>query len=116
MYFFEKLSKLVGNEKNFVNKEISVKGKVFRVEEVKDSFYVFITDYECSFLCQTQNKIKKGEWFRFEGILEYDSVMTSYYINVYQIKKAVPIEFYDLAVNKRVELHAHSKMSVKVNT
>ena len=113
MYFFEKLSKLVGNEKNFVNKEISVKGKVFRVEEVKDSFYVFITDYECSYLCQTQNKIKKGEWFRFEGILEYDSVMTSYYINVYQIKKAVPIEFYDLAVNKRVEIHAHSKMSSK---
>ncbi len=57
--FFEKLSKLVGNEINFVNKEISVKGKVFRVEENKDSFYVYISDYECSFLCQTQDKIKK---------------------------------------------------------
>ena len=113
MYFFEKLSKLVGNEINFVNKEISVKGKVFRVEENKDSFYVYISDYECSFLCQTQDKIKKGEWFRFEGILEYDSVMASYYINVFQVKKAVPIETCDLAVNKRVELHAHSKMSSK---
>jgi DNA polymerase-3 subunit alpha (Gram-positive type) len=121
MYFFNNLSDIKGREEEFFNKKISIKGKIFYVDEAKDFYYLFVTDYSYSFLCKSESRkilrtaSRKGEWFRFEGVLEYDSEMGSYCLNVDTIKVAVPLAWHDLSTEKRVELHAHSKMSSKLS-
>ncbi|MFA7204165.1 MAG: hypothetical protein WC188_10725 [Candidatus Caldatribacteriota bacterium] len=121
MYIFNNLSDIKGREEEFFNKEISIKGKIFYVDEAKDFYYLFVTDYSYSFLCKLESwetlrtVSRKGEWFRFEGVLEYDSEMGSYCLNVDTVKVAVPLSWHDLSVEKRVELHAHSKMSSKLS-
>ncbi|RAO98866.1 hypothetical protein PW5551_07225 [Petrotoga sp. 9PW.55.5.1] len=115
MYCFENLLEIKGRESEFQNKQISIKGKIFRIEENKGIYSLIITDYTYSFICKSENELTKGKWFRFEGRLEYDIELGTFYLNIEKIKPAVPIINHDLSVDKRVELHTHSKMSTKTS-
>ena len=120
-----KIKTLIGEDNNVV-----VEGKVFGVEYFESSKTDFkiitlkITDYSDSIYCKVFvreddeykrlcKELKEGKWFKFRGYTKNDQFAKELVLNARDILK---IEKQENSVKytadvKRVELHAHSKMS-----
>ena len=120
-----KIKTLIGEDNNVV-----VEGKVFGVEYFESSKTDFkiitlkITDYSDSIYCKVFvreddeykrlcKELKEGKWFIFRGYTKNDQVAKELVLNARDILKIEKQEnsVKDTADVKRVELHAHSKMS-----
>lgn len=120
-----KIKTLIGEDNNVV-----VEGKVFGVEffeSAKTDFKIItlkITDYSDSIYCKVfvreedeykrlSKELKEGKWFKFRGYTKNDQFAKELVLNARDILKIEKNEnsVKDLAEEKRVELHAHSKMS-----
>lgn len=120
-----KIKTLIGEDNNVV-----VEGKVFGVdyfESSKTDFKIItlkITDYSDSIYCKVfvreddeykrlSKELKEGKWFKFRGYTKNDQFAKELVLNARDILKIEKNEnsVKDLADVKRVELHAHSKMS-----
>lgn len=120
-----KIKTLIGEDNNVV-----VEGKVFGVEYFESSKTDFkiitlkITDYSDSIYCKVfvreddeykrlSKELKEGKWFKFRGYTKNDQFAKELVLNARDILKIEKNEnsVKDLADVKRVELHAHSKMS-----
>ena len=120
-----KIKTLIGEDNNVV-----VEGKVFGVEFFESSKTDFkiitlkITDYSDSIYCKVfvreedeykrlSKELKEGKWFKFRGYTKNDQFAKELVLNARDILKIEKNEnsVKDLAEEKRVELHAHSKMS-----
>lgn len=120
-----KIKTLIGEDNNVV-----VEGKVFGVEFFESSKTDFkiitlkITDYSDSIYCKVfvreedeykrlSKELKEGKWFKFRGYTKNDQFAKELVLNARDILKIEKNEnsVKDLAEVKRVELHAHSKMS-----
>ena len=120
-----KIKTLIGEDNNVV-----VEGKVFGVEFFESSKTDFkiitlkITDYSDSIYCKVfvreedeykrlSKELKEGKWFKFRGYTKNDQFAKELVLNARDILKIEKNEnsVKDLADVKRVELHAHSKMS-----
>ena len=120
-----KIKTLIGEDNNVV-----VEGKVFGVdyfESSKTDFKIItlkITDYSDSIYCKVFvredeeyqrlcKELKSGKWFKFRGYTKNDPFAKELVLNARDILKIEKTEnsVKDTAEVKRVELHAHSKMS-----
>ena len=120
-----KIKTLIGEDNNVV-----VEGKIFGVEFFESSKTDFkiitlkITDYSDSIYCKVfvreedeykrlSKELKEGKWFKFRGYTKNDQFAKELVLNARDILKIEKNEnsVKDLADEKRVELHAHSKMS-----
>ena len=120
-----KIKTLIGEDNNVV-----VEGKVFGVEYFESSKTDFkiitlkITDYSDSIYCKVFvreddeykrlcKELKEGKWFKFRGYTKNDQFAKELVLNARDILKIEKQEnsVKDTADVKRVELHAHSKMS-----
>ena len=120
-----KIKTLIGEDNNVV-----VEGKVFGVdyfESSKTDFKIItlkITDYSDSIYCKVfvreedeykrlSKELKEGKWFKFRGYTKNDQFAKELVLNARDILKIEKTEnsVKDNAEVKRVELHAHSKMS-----
>ncbi len=120
-----KIKTLIGEDNNVV-----VEGKVFGVdffESSKTDFKIItlkITDYSDSIYCKVfvredeeykrlSKELKPGNWYKFRGYTKNDQFAKELVLNARDILKIEKTEssVKDNAEVKRVELHAHSKMS-----
>jgi len=117
-----------GNKKYYLPSNINLnakntllRGKVFKFETSeygKTILTIYITDRKDSFICKMfenvenyVDKIEIGKWYYFKGSIAVDK-NGEFYFSVKDIyEDPEPLERKDEAVEKRVELHAHSKMS-----
>ncbi len=116
---------LIGEDNN-----ITIEGYVFGVdffESAKTDFKIItlkITDYTDSIYCKVFTRdeeeylrlskaLKKGSWLKVRGYTKNDSFAKELVLNIRDIMKidAKKEEITDTASEKRVELHAHTKMS-----
>jgi len=105
-------------------KSVIIEGEVFEENEreLKNGTFLFtfyITDRSDSLNCKffrysedAEIKIKKGQWIKVRGDLQYDQFSKEDVLMVADIMPANPPEHRkDEAESKRVELHFHTKMS-----
>ncbi|MBO8161795.1 MAG: PolC-type DNA polymerase III [Thermosipho sp. (in: Bacteria)] len=98
-----------------------LRGKVFKVELSEYGtpvLTVYITDRKESFLgkifdkaLEYADKIEEGKWYYFKGSVATDKNGEFYFSIKDVFEDPQPLERYDDSEEKRVELHAHSKMS-----
>ena len=116
-----KIRELVSSE-NYV----TTKGKIFFIEASERKKLImtyYITDYEDSicvkcFESQRLNRelltsLKEGSWVEVSGRVGYDTFSKDEVFTANSIKEIDPLEepVIDDAIEKRVELHTHTKMS-----
>ena len=120
-----KISNLVIEEDN-----VSIEGYVFDLDVFESSrsdykiFTLKITDFNDSMYAKIfvkdvddfnlyKKKIKKGNWFKFRGYTKYDKYSNEIVLNIRDINRSDKKieEIKDDALEKRVELHAHTMMS-----
>lgn len=103
---------------------VVIKGELFRFEtkvsKTGKKFYLGdITDYSDSVSIkifprgehQIEENLREGVWVKIKGSLQYDPYSKELNLMVSDINAAEPITRVDLAEEKRVELHLHTKMS-----
>ncbi len=109
-------SNLPGNTDN-----MKIAGQIFKIElkEGKKRFMViYLTDKRDSMTClvfndsidQTVNELQEKDWVVLQGNLRYDESGEPV-LHVKSFEKIEPIIPMDNAPERRVELHAHSKLS-----
>uniref|UniRef100_A0A7C4VU45 DNA polymerase III PolC-type n=1 Tax=Fervidobacterium thailandense TaxID=1008305 RepID=A0A7C4VU45_9BACT len=100
-------------------KKSKVYGKVFKIERPSDEVLnVFVTDKKDSTLCKFFNskaklyadKLIEGQWYIFTGTIDVDKFGVTYF-KAENASKIPSLDRTDSASQKRVELHAHTKMS-----
>ena len=120
-----KIKTIIGEDANIV-----MEGKVFGVdffESAKTDFKIItlkVTDFSDSIYCKVfvrdkdeyerlSNEFKEGNWYKFRGQTKYDQFAKELVMNPRDILKIERKEedVKDLAEEKRVELHCHTKMS-----
>ena len=120
-----KIKTIIGEDANIV-----MEGKVFGVdffESAKTDFKIItlkVTDFSDSIYCKVfvrdkdeyerlSNEFKEGNWYKFRGQTKYDQFAKELVMNPRDILKIDKKEedVKDLAEEKRVELHCHTKMS-----
>jgi len=95
---------------------ISLYGKIFLIDEddKKDYTQVFITDNEDAVILKIFEKnlpYKKYDIIKAEGYFEFDDINGDYSFSVIAHKEYFNFEKKDSSIEKRVELHLHSKLS-----
>jgi len=118
------LKELYENNNELLNKEVVVKGKIYCYEvnpintkknQLILKHNIYIEDGTELINCQIieKNKINLSEDIHIvvNGKFSYDNYSNEYYINVISIKKIINSRRQDLSIEKRIELHTHSKMS-----
>ena len=101
-----------------------IRGEVFRwevkVSKTGKKFYLGdVTDYSDSLSFkifprgehQLEEAMKEGAWVTIRGSLQYDPYSKELNLMVSDINRAEPVKRLDLAPEKRIELHLHTKMS-----
>ena len=120
-----KIKTIIGEDANIV-----MEGKVFGVdffESAKTDFKIItlkVTDFSDSIYCKVfvrdkdeyerlSSEFKEGNWYKFRGQTKYDQFAKELVMNPRDILKIDKKEedVKDLAEEKRVELHCHTKMS-----
>ena len=120
-----KIKTIIGEDANIV-----MEGKVFGVEffeSTKTDFKIItlkVTDFSDSIYCKVfvrdkdeyerlSSEFKEGNWYKFRGQTKYDQFAKELVMNPRDILKIDKKEedVKDLAEEKRVELHCHTKMS-----
>lgn len=114
-------------EDNNINVEVQVFGEMDFFESAKSNFKIItlkITDYTDSIYCKIfvrddeeykvlKKKLKSGNWYKIRGYTKNDPYSKELVLNARDINelKRVVEKRNDEAKEKRVELHAHTKMS-----
>ena len=101
--------------------EISIAGRIFKIEERKRSILLYITDKVDSIIVRVNEKnmekvinaLSENDYIVATGLLDYDPTVANGELVLIAkgISKGVPEERMDTSEEKRVELHAHSKYS-----
>lgn len=104
--------------------EVAIRGEIFRFEtrvsKAGKKFYLGdITDYTDSISFKIfprraeplDELIKEGKWVRMKGEIQLDPFSKELSLMVSDINPAEPVVREDLAEEKRIELHLHTKMS-----
>jgi DNA polymerase III subunit alpha, Gram-positive type len=115
---------LLKNDYNYKNKQVVVQGQIFHLEEKtisKDSntYYkklFYIDDntevLTCQVFGQKEFELKKGSFVMVKGKFSEDNYLNNEpFIKVSSMKYTANCARPDLAEEKRIELHTHSKMS-----
>ena len=104
---------------------VAIEGEVFHTDEVilrsgKSMYSIFITDTSGALLCKLQlkdnnvdivkNATKKGSYIRVKGDIIVSSYTDEIEMTVTGIRTQDKKSRQDTALEKRVELHAHTKM------
>ncbi|WAM34594.1 PolC-type DNA polymerase III [Caldicellulosiruptor morganii] len=101
-----------------------IEGEVFNIE-IKETrnqniliYKLYVTDYTTStyvkIVARKDNipsSISVGDYIKVEGKVEFDEFEKAIVVNAKNINRSVKLERLDTAEQKRVELHAHTKMS-----
>ena len=84
-----------------------------KVTDYTDSIYgkIFINDDDE--FADLNKQIKKGKWYKIKGNVKDDNYSNELVISIYDINESnhVEEEITDNSLEKRIELHAHTKMS-----
>jgi len=101
--------------------EVSIAGRIFKIEERKRSLLLYITDKVDSIIVRVNEKnmekvlntLSENDYIIATGLLDYDPTVANGELVLIAkgISKGVPEERTDTSEEKRVELHAHSKYS-----
>lgn len=100
-------------------KKFKLYGKVFKIDRPNpEVLNVYITDKKDSLLGKVfnsksqeiENKLSVGEWYIFSGMLTTDKFGTTFF-KIDSVTEIPSLDRIDNALEKRVELHAHTKMS-----
>ncbi|MGQ9856391.1 MAG: PolC-type DNA polymerase III [Fervidobacterium sp.] len=100
-------------------KKFKLYGKVFKIDRPNSEVLnVYITDKKDSLLGKVfnsksqeiENKLSVGEWYIFNGMLTTDKFGTTFF-KIDSVTEIPSLDRIDNALEKRVELHAHTKMS-----
>ncbi|AZT90807.1 PolC-type DNA polymerase III [Caldicellulosiruptor changbaiensis] len=107
-----------------VGSKCIIEGEVFNIEikETKNQnilvYKLYVTDYNTSTYVKIVAKkdniptsISVGDYIKVEGNVEFDEFEKAIVVNAKNVNRAVKPERLDTAEVKRVELHAHTKMS-----
>lgn len=98
-------------------KSVKIIGYIFQVEKFKDIYYAGITDMKDSVMCTIKEKmfddlgLNVGSEVKVSGSVFYDTYRKEPLIRVSKISKVSLRKRVDLATDKRIELHLHTKMS-----
>jgi DNA polymerase III subunit alpha, Gram-positive type len=107
--------------------KVVVQGKVFKKEirELKSGRHLFmfhLTDFTDSISCkifakdkeQAQRcaRVEAGDWLKVRGNVQFDTFARDHVLMVNDFHEIRPVERMDTAVEKRVELHLHTSMSM----
>ena len=123
-----KLNNILGETKNIIveiyifNKEVverqGKKGPIFilnlKVSDKTDSYLMKLVKYNEEEFTKINKKLNVGSWYRVHGNMEMDTYLNQMVINAKNIE-SIPskeITTKDDAPLKRVELHAHTMMSM----
>ncbi|MFN3692069.1 MAG: PolC-type DNA polymerase III, partial [Fervidobacterium sp.] len=102
-----------------LKKSIKVYGKVFKIDKSKDNVVsVYITDKKDSFILKAFNskvalveeKVFVGHWYIFTGSIQLDKNDVPF-LKIENLTEIPSFDREDSAAQKRIELHAHTKMS-----
>ncbi|MFN6991206.1 MAG: PolC-type DNA polymerase III, partial [Fervidobacterium sp.] len=102
-----------------LKKRIKVYGKVFKIDKVNDNVVnVYITDKKDSIILKAFNskvnlveeKVVNGSWYIFTGSTQMDKNDVPF-LKVENLTEIPSLDRGDNAPQKRIELHAHTKMS-----
>jgi len=102
-----------------VKKRAKLYGKIFKIDRVSDEIInVYITDKKDSILGKVFNsKVKEleerlveGGWYIFNGSMNYDK-NGNLFFKIDSATEIPSLDRMDNAIEKRIELHAHTKMS-----
>lgn len=91
--------------------------KVFAMKDGRWSVHYFLTDYEDSIAVKTfystieEDQIKVGEFIKVKGSVRFDQRIDEPVLMLDQVCRLEKILRQDQAKDKRIELHAHTKMS-----
>ncbi|SHH26633.1 PolC-type DNA polymerase III [Thermosipho atlanticus] len=106
---------------NLSAKNTLLRGKVFEFEVSeygKQILTIYVTDRKDSITCKVfenvgeyTDKIELGKWYYFKGSMAVDKNGEFYFAVKDIFEDPEPLERNDEAEEKRIELHAHSKMS-----
>lgn len=100
-------------------KRAKIYGRVFKLEKISnDVMNIYITDKKDSAIVKAFNskvplaeeKLTLGDWYIFTGMLIYDKLGNAFF-KMESITEAPSLDRIDNSIEKRVELHAHTKMS-----
>ncbi|MGB4262252.1 MAG: PolC-type DNA polymerase III [Fervidobacterium sp.] len=100
-------------------KRAKIYGRVFKLEKISnDVMNIYITDKKDSAIVKAFNskvplaeeKLTLGDWYIFTGMLTYDKLGNAFF-KMESITEAPSLDRIDNSIEKRVELHAHTKMS-----
>lgn len=103
-------------------KSAVVKGKVWNKEvtSLRDGRYVvtyWLTDYTDTILIKyfvdslEEDEIETGDWIKAGGSVRYDNFARELVLFMEVYQKVEPVRRMDSCPEKRIELHAHTKMS-----
>lgn len=103
-------------------RDVVVEGYIWDKElaSIKGGRFVasyYLTDFTDTIIVKTfldgqeEDQIKKGQWVRVKGSIRYDDISREIVLFLDTFNPVAPHDRKDLAENKRVELHAHTKMS-----
>jgi DNA polymerase-3 subunit alpha (Gram-positive type) len=119
----EKILKSIYSPSNMPRKNgkerLKIYGKVFKIDKVvNDVLNVYITDKKDSMMLKAFNskvqlveeKIEIGNWYIFSGTMQVDKNNTPF-LRIENLTPIPSLDRNDNSVEKRVELHAHTKMS-----
>ena len=94
------------------------KGPIFilnmKVSDKTDSYLMKLVRFDEEEFTEINKKLNKGDWYRVHGNIEMDTYLKQMILNAKNIE-AIPskdIKVKDEAPEKRVELHAHTMMSM----
>ncbi|MCX7653553.1 MAG: PolC-type DNA polymerase III [Fervidobacterium sp.] len=100
-------------------RKVKMYGKVFKIDKISDELLnIYITDKKDSFTLKVFNskvqlaeeKISVGNWYIFTGTILPDK-NGSPFLRIDNFNEIPSLDRVDKAFEKRVELHAHTKMS-----
>lgn len=91
-------------------------GKIFLIDndDKKNYMQIFITDNEEAVILKFYEKnlnYKKGDFINVEGFFEFDNITGDYSLSIIKHKKYFNFQKKDTSIEKRAELHLHSKFS-----
>ncbi len=121
------LSNIFGETKNVIMEvfvfdiEISErkgqKGTVYilnlKISDYTDSYLAKMVRFEENDFYKVAKKLKKGNWYRIHGNIELDQYLKQLVVSLRNIEsiKTKDVKITDDEEHKRIEFHAHSKMS-----
>ena len=122
------LNNILGETRNIIvevyifDKEVierqGKKGPIFimnlKVSDKTDSYLMKLVRFDEEEFAEINKKLNKGDWYRIHGNVEMDNYIKQMVINAKNIE-SIPskdIKVKDEAQEKRVELHAHTMMSM----